>query len=382
MRAGWWNIPRKKYQEDYKLNFKIASLPGDGVGPEVVAECEKVLKAIAKKYGHNVEFHQGLIGGVSIDANGSSLTDETVALCKKCDSVLLGAVGDPKYDDPSLKERPENGLLKIRKELGLFANLRPVTVLPMLTDSTSLKPEIIKNVDIMVVRELTGGLYFGQPKKRWEDAKGRYAVDTMAYSDMEIERIAKVGFELARMRRKKLTSVDKANVLETSRLWRTVVHEVAKQYPDIQLDDMLVDTCSMRLIQNPSYFDVIVTENTFGDILTDEASQLAGSMGMLASASLAGIPGKGSRAYGLYEPIHGSAPKHAKQNKVNPIATIVSGGMLLRYTYGLEKEADAIDKAVLAVLEDGYRTYDIMSAGKKEVGTREMGDLIAAKIGK
>jgi 3-isopropylmalate dehydrogenase len=381
MRAGWWNIPRKKYQEDYKLNFKIASLPGDGVGPEVVDECEKVLKAVAKKYGHTVEFKPGLIGAVSIDATGSALTEETIEMCRKCDSVLLGAVGDPKYDDPSLKERPENGLLAIRKSLGLFANLRPVTILPMLADATSLKPEIIKDVDMMVVRELTGGLYFGQPKKRWEDAKGKYAVDTMAYSDMEIERIAKVGFELARLRhRKKLTSVDKANVLETSRLWRSVVHEVARQYPDIELDDMLVDTCAMRLIQNPAYFDVIVTENTFGDILTDEASQLAGSMGLLASASLATIPGKGKKAYGLYEPIHGSAPKRAKQNKANPIATIVSGGMMLRYTFNLDKEADAIDKAVLAVLEDGFRTYDIMSAGKKEVGTKEMGDLIAAKI--
>ena len=362
------------------MKFTIASLPGDGVGPEVVAECEKVLKAVAKKYGHTIEFKPGLIGAVSIDATGSALTEETIEMCRKCDSILLGAVGDPRYDDPSLKERPENGLLAIRKAMGLFANLRPVNVLPMLVDSTSLKPEIIKGVDIMVVRELTGGLYFGQPKKRWEDAKGRYAVDTMAYSDMEIERIAKVGFELARMRRKKLTSVDKANVLETSRLWRAIVHEVAKQYPDIELDDMLVDTCAMRLIQNPTYFDVIVTENTFGDILTDEASQIAGSMGLLASASLASIPGKGTKAYGMYEPIHGSAPKRARQNKANPIATIVSGGMMLRYTFNLEKEADAIDKAVLSVLDDGYRTYDIMSAGMKEIGTREMGDLIAAKV--
>jgi len=362
------------------LNFKIASLPGDGVGPEIVNEAEKIIKAIAKKYNHTFEFSKGLIGGVAIDATGSALTDETVEMCRKCDSILLGAVGDPKYDDPSLKERPENGLLKIRKAMGLFANLRPVQVLPLLIDSTNLKPEVLKGVDMIVVRELTGGLYFGQPKKRWEDANGRYAVDTMAYSAMEIERIARVGFELARGRRKKLTSVDKANVLETSRLWRQVVHEVAKDYPDIELDDMLVDTAAMRLIQNPAYFDVMVTENTFGDILTDEASMLSGSMGMLASASIAGIPSKTTKAYGLYEPIHGSAPKYAGQNKVNPIATINSAAMMLRYSMNLDKEADAVENAVMIVLENNYRTYDIMSEGMKKVSTSEMGDLIAEQI--
>jgi 3-isopropylmalate dehydrogenase len=362
------------------LDFKIASLPGDGVGPEVVAEAEKIVKAIADKYNHTVEFTNGLIGGVAIDATGLALTDDTIEMCRKCDAILLGAVGDPKFDDPTLKERPENGLLKIRKAMGLFANLRPVQVLPMLINSTTIKPEALEGVDLIVVRELTGGLYFGQPKKKWEDDKGRYAVDTMAYSDMEVERIARVGFELARSRRKKLTSVDKANVLETSRLWRKVVHEVAKDYPDIELDDMLVDTAAMRLIQNPAYFDVMVTENTFGDILTDEASMLSGSMGMLASASIAGIPSKTTKAYGLYEPIHGSAPKRAGQNKANPIATINSAAMMLRYSMNLDKEAEEVEKAVMSVLEQNYRTYDIMSEGMKEVGTSEMGDLIAEQI--
>jgi 3-isopropylmalate dehydrogenase len=364
------------------LDFKIASLPGDGVGPEVVGEGQKVLEAVGKKFGHSFSFEKGLIGGVAIDATGSALTEETLNMCRKCTAVFLGAVGDPKYDDPQLKVRPEDGLLALRKGLGLFANLRPVKVLPMLVNGTSLKPEIIKNVDIMVVRELTGGLYFGQPKKRWQEGKVRMAVDSMVYSDVEIVRIARVGFELARSRSKKLTSVDKANVLETSRLWRQVVVEISKDYPDIELDHMLVDTCSMRLVQNPSYFDVIVTENTFGDIITDEASILAGSMGMLASASLAGVPVEGVKAFGMYEPIHGSAPKRAGQNKANPIATIMSGGMMLRYSMNLIKEASAVEKAVLGVLEEGYRTYDIMEPGKKEVGTREMGDLISEKIKK
>jgi 3-isopropylmalate dehydrogenase len=362
------------------LNYKIASLPGDGVGPEVVEEAKKVLEATGRKFNHKFEFEQGLIGGVAIDTTGSALTRETIDMCLGCSAVFLGAVGTPKYDDPQLKVRPEDGLLELRKSLKLFANLRPVKVLPMLTDSTSLKPEVIKGVDIMVVRELTGGLYFGQPKKRWQDDKGKYAVDTMAYSDMEIERIARVGFELARSRRKKLTSVDKANVLETSRLWRAVVTELSQEYKDIELDHMLVDTCSMRLIQNPTYFDVIVTENTFGDILTDEASMLAGSMGMLPSASLASVPRAGEKVYGMYEPIHGSAPKRANQNKANPIATILSGAMMLRYSLNLEKEAVAIEDAVLAVLNDGYRTYDIIEPGEREVGTREMGTLIAEKV--
>lgn len=362
------------------MEFRIASLAGDGVGPEVVAEAESVLKAIGKRFKHSFTFVNGLIGGISIDKTGSALTEETIDMCHKCDAVLLGAVGDPKYDDPNLKVRPEDGLLAIRKALALFANLRPIKVLPMLVDSTSLKPEIIRNVDLMVVRELTGGLYFGQPKKRWQDEKGRYAVDTMAYSDFEIERIVRVGFELARTRKKKLTSVDKANVLESSRLWRAVVNEVASNYSDIELDHMLVDTCAMRLVQNPGYFDVIVTENTFGDIITDEASILAGSMGMLPSASLSSVPISGTRAFGMYEPIHGSAPKRAGQDMANPIATILSVAMMLRYSLNLVNEANAVEGAVDAVLRGGFRTYDIMESGKNKVGTREMGMLITEKL--
>jgi 3-isopropylmalate dehydrogenase len=363
------------------LQFKVATLLGDGVGPEVGTEAIKVLEAVGKKFGHSFQFQRGLVGGESIDASGTALTEGTLEICRNCDAVLLGAVGGPKWDDTRAKVRPEDGLLALRKGLGLFANLRPVKVLPMLVDSTRLKPEVIKDVDLMVVRELTGGLYFGQPKKRWQTPEGRRAVDTMDYSEAEIERIVRVGFEIARTRRNKLTSVDKANVLETSRLWREVATEVAADYPDVELDHMLVDACSMRLIQRPSYFDVIVTENTFGDIITDEASMLAGSMGMLPSASLAGIPkGGSSQALGMYEPIHGSAPSRAGQDIANPIATILSAAMMLRYSFNLAKEADAVEKAVVLVLKEGYRTYDIMEDGKNKVGTREMGSLIADRV--
>jgi 3-isopropylmalate dehydrogenase len=263
----------------------------------------------------------------------------------------------------------------------LFANLRPVKVFPVLVNSTNLKPEVISGADFIFIRELTGGLYFGKPKKRWQTSKGRRAVDSMAYSEQEIERIVRVGFELAMRRKKKLISVDKANVLESSRLWRQVALEVAENYPDVELEHMLVDACSMRLIQNPTYFDVLVTENTFGDILTDEASMLAGSMGMLPSASLAGVPQAGSRIFGLYEPIHGSAPRHTGLNKVNPIAIILSAAMMLRYSFALEEEAQAVEKAVDDVLNEGFRTYDIMAEGNKEIGTSQMGDLIAGKLG-
>lgn len=365
------------------MEFNIAALPGDGVGPEVAAEAMKTLEVIGKKFGHSFKFQHGLIGGVSIDAAGVALTDETLNICRGCDAVLLGAVGGPKWDDPQSKVRPEDGLLSLRKELGLFANLRPVKVLPMLVDSTSLKPEVIKGVDMMVVRELTGGLYFGQPKKQWQTAEGRRAVDTMDYSEPEIERIVRVGFEIALTRRKKLTSVDKANVLESSRLWRQIATEVSAEYPGVELDHMLVDACAMRFIQNPAYFDVIVTENTFGDILTDEASMLAGSMGMLPSASLAGIPrGGAARAFGMYEPIHGSAPRRAGQNIANPIATILSAAMLLRYSLNLAAEAEAVERAVNSALEAGYRTYDIIEEGKNKVGCSEMGGLIVDIIAK
>jgi len=295
--------------------------------------------------------------------------------------VLLGAVGGPKWDDPKAKVHPEDGLLALRKELGLFANLRPVRTFLVLIDSTNLKPEVVKGVDLVFVRELTGGLYFARPKRQWRTSRGRRATDSMTYTEQEIERIVRVGFELARSRRKKLTSVDKANVLEASRLWRQVAVEVAADYPDVELEHMLVDACSMRLIQNPTYFDVLVTENMFGDILTDEASMLAGSMGMLPSASLAGVPKEGVRIFGMYEPIHGSAPRRAGQNMANPIATILSIAMMLRYSLGLTPEAEAIETAVDEVLKEGYRTYDIMGEGKAKVGTEEMGKLIVQKMG-
>jgi 3-isopropylmalate dehydrogenase len=363
------------------VKFNLTVLPGDGVGPEVVNEAVKILGAVGKRFGHSFNLDNRLVGGVAIDAEGVAVSKDTLKQCKKSDAVLLGAVGGPKWDDPLARVRPEDGLLELRKSLALFANLRPVKVFPMLVDSTNLKPEVIKGVDFIFVRELTGGLYFGRPKKRWQTAKGRRAVDSMAYSEQEIERIVRVGFELARRRQKKLISVDKANVLESSRLWRQVAIEVAKDYPDVTLEHMLVDACSMRIIQNPKYLDTLVTENTFGDILTDEASMLAGSMGMLPSASLAGVPQAGVRIFGLYEPIHGSAPRHTGLNDVNPIATILSAAMMLRYSFALEKEAQAVETAVEAVLNEGYRTYDIMSEGKTRVGTKEMGDIIAGKAG-
>ena len=363
------------------MNFNLIVLPGDGVGPEVTDEAVKVLRAVGKRYGHSFNLNTRLVGGAAIDAEGVAVSKDTLKLCKKSDAVLLGAVGGPKWDDPLAKVRPEDGLLESRKGLGLFANLRPVKVFPVLVDSTNLKPEVIKGVDFIFVRELTGGLYFGRPKRRWQTSKGRRAVDSMAYSEQEIARIVRVGFELAQRRQKKLISVDKANVLESSRLWRQVAIEVAKDYPDVTLEHMLVDACSMRIIQNPKYLDTLVTENTFGDILTDEASMLAGSMGMLPSASLAAVPQAGIRIFGLYEPIHGSAPRRAGLNMVNPIASILSVAMMLRYSFALEKEAQAVEAAVEGALNEGYRTYDIMSEGKTRVGTKEMGDIIAGKAG-
>ncbi len=362
------------------MKFSIAVLPGDGVGPEVTAEAVKVLQAVAAKSGHAIRLDYGDVGGASIDRHGVPLTRDCLQMCKRSSAVLLGAVGGPKWDDPLGKVRPEDGLLELRKSLRLFANLRPVKVLPILEDSTTLKPEVLRGVDMLVVRELTGGLYFGRPKRQWSTTRGRRAVDTMAYSDVEIERIVRAGFELARTRRRKLASVDKANVLETSRLWRQVATEVSEDYPDIELEHQLVDACAMRLIQRPADFDVIVTENTFGDILTDEASMLAGSLGMLPSASIAGIPRAGDRIFGLYEPIHGSSPRRAGQDMANPIATILSAAMMLRYSLGLAPEAEAVEKAIDAVLRDGYRTYDIMSDGMKKVGTHRIGDLIAARV--
>lgn len=362
------------------MNFKIAVLPGDGIGPSVIQEAQRVLETVGKHFNHRFDFTVGFIGGISIEKFGQALTRETLDLCRRSDAVLLGAVGGPKWDNPSAAVRPEDGLLAIRKELKLFANLRPVKMYPALENSTTLKPEVVRNVDLMVIRELTGGLYFGKPKKRWTTSHGRRGVDTMLYTEKEIKRILRVGFELAMTRRKKLTSVDKANVLESSRLWRQIATEVSAEYPQVAIDNMLVDTCAMKLIQNPSYFDVIVTENTFGDILTDEASMLAGSMGMLPSASLADIPGQGKFAFGLYEPIHGSAPDIAGKDIANPIASILSASMMLTYSFGLHTEAKAIETAVVKVLENGYRTSDIMTAGMKQVSTSEMGKLIASQI--
>ena len=363
------------------MNARITVLPGDGVGPDVVAEAQRVLDEVGRRFGHRFDYSTGHIGGIAIDKYGEALPEPTLTACSRSDAVLLGAVGGPKWDNPNARVRPEDGLLAIRKELDLFANLRPVKMFKVLENSTSLKPEVVRGVDLLVIRELTSGLYFGKPKKRWNTTIGRRAVDSMYYTEQEIERIVRVGFELAMARRRRLTSVDKANVLESSRLWRQIAGEIAVEYPRVKLDNMLVDACAMRLIQDPAYFDVIVTENTFGDILTDEASMLAGSMGMLPSASLSGIPGKKTaRAFGLYEPIHGSAPDIAGTDTANPIATILSAAMLLNYSLGLKKEAAAVENAVLQVLDGGYRTRDIMTKGMKAVGTSRMGKLIARAV--
>jgi 3-isopropylmalate dehydrogenase len=363
------------------VEFKLAVLPGDGIGPEIIEETVKVLGAIGKRFGHGFNLSYGLVGGVAIEEEGTALSADTLKVCRRSDAVLLGAVGNPKYDNPKAPVHPEDGLLALRKELGLFANLRPVIVYPSLIDNTNFKPEVIKGADFIFVRELTGGLYFGRPKRQWQTSKGRRAVDSMAYSEQEIERIVRVGFEIARTRKKKLISVDKANVLQSSRLWRQVAIEVSKDYPDIELEHMLVDACAMRIIQNPRYLDTLVTENTFGDILTDEASMLGGSLGMLASASLAEVPKEGNRTLGMYEPSHGSAPRRAGKDIANPIATIISMAMMLRYSLGLTEGAEKVEEAVTKVLEAGYRTYDIMGEGRTKVGTKEMGDLIAEKVG-
>ncbi len=352
------------------MNFNITLLPGDGIGPEVVGEAVRVLEKIASKYNHTFNFQERLMGGCSIDKYGSSLTDETLADCKTSDSVLLGAVGGPKWDDPSAKDRPERGLLALRKGLGVFANLRPVKVHPALVDGSPLKPEKLQGVDILVLRELTGGLYFGFPKGRdVKDGRER-AVDTLEYYDYEIKRIMKLAFDLAKGRRKKVTSVDKANVLESSRLWRQIATKIGKENPDIELEHTLVDTASMKLITAPASFDVVVTENMFGDILTDEASVLAGSMGMLPSASL------GESAVGLFEPIHGSAPDIAGKGIANPIGTILSTAMMLRHSFKLEAEAAVIEKAVDGVISDGCRTADL--GGK--LSTRQMADEIIKRL--
>lgn len=352
------------------MNFKITILPGDGIGPEVVAESVRALDVVAAKFGHSFTYTERLMGGCSIDKFGSSLTDETLADCQAADAVLLGAVGGPKWDDPNAKDRPERGLLALRKGLGVFANLRPVKVHPALIDSSPLKPEKLQGVDILVIRELTGGLYFGWPKGRdVKDGRER-AVDTLEYYDYEIRRVMELAFRLAAGRKKKVTSVDKANVLESSRLWRQIAVQVGNQHPDIALEHVLVDTASMRLITGPAWMDVVVTENMFGDILTDEASVLAGSMGMLPSASL------GEKGPGLYEPIHGSAPDIAGKGIANPVGTILSAAMMLRYSFGLETEAAALEKAVDETISAGARTSDI--GGK--LSTKQMADEILQRV--
>jgi 3-isopropylmalate dehydrogenase len=342
------------------MKAHLVVLPGDGIGPEVVAEALKVLDAVASRRGHEFTYSERLMGGCSIDRHGTALTDETLADCQKSDAVLLGAVGGPKWDDPRAKVRPEQGLLGLRKGLGVFANLRPVKVHPALVEASPLKAEKLQGVDILVIRELTGGLYFGQPKARYvEDGRER-AVDTLEYHDFEIRRVVELAFQLAQGRRKKVTSVDKANVLESSRLWRQIATSIGEKNPGTALDHMLVDTAAMRLVTAPASFDVLVTENMFGDILTDEAAVLAGSMGMLPSASL------GEKGPGLYEPIHGSAPDIAGKGLANPLGTILSAAMMLRHSLSLPAEAEQIERAVHAAVAEGARTADL--GGKLSTG--------------
>lgn len=352
------------------MNYKIALVPGDGIGPDVVAEAVKVLDKIGEKYGHKFEYKTVLAGGAAIDAVDTCLPRETVEVCKDSDAVLLGAVGGWKWDTLPGNQRPEQALLGLRKELGLFANIRPALLFEELADACPLKSEIIEGgLDIVVVRELTGGIYFGE--KGFKDTElGKAAYDVEQYAEEEVRRIAVVAFDMAIKRNKKLTSVDKANVLESSRLWRNVVKEVAKDYPEVELSHMYIDNAAMQMVRNPKQFDVIVTSNIFGDILSDEASMITGSIGMLPSASLA----KGN--FGMYEPVHGSAPDIAGQDKANPMATILSVAMMLRYTFGLSKEADEVEAAVKSVLAQGYRTPDIMSPDMKLIGTKEAGELI------
>ena len=335
------------------MQAKIVTLPGDGIGPEVIAEAVRVLEAVAARFGHTFAFEEALMGGCAIDAVGDPLPEATLAACESADAVLLGAVGGPQWSDPTAAVRPEQGLLWLRRHFDLFANLRPVKVYPTLLSASPLKPEKLAGVDVIVVRELTGGLYFGQPKGREVKDGHERAVDTLEYTDYEVQRILEMAFALARGRKKKVTSVDKANVLESSRLWRKIALEVGARNPDITLEHMLVDTASMRLITSPASFDILVTENMFGDILTDEASVLPGSMGMLPSASL------GSGSKGVYEPIHGSAPDIAGKGIANPLGTILSAALLLRYSLKLDDEASQIEQAVESAIEQGKRTVDL-----------------------
>ncbi len=363
------------------MDFNLAVLGGDGIGPEVTAEGVRALEAVGRAFGHNFHLEYGDVGGISIDKHGVPLTDAVRDLATASDAVLFGAVGGPKWDDPAAATRPEDGLLALRAHLNVFANIRPVKVYPELTGSSVLKPDVLEGVDMVVVRELTGGLYYAKPKGRSETPQGIVGVDTMRYTEQEIERVLRVGFELARGRRKKLTSVDKANVLETSRLWRATATRLSAEYPDVELEHALVDACAMQLVLRPASYDVIVAENTFGDILTDEAAILAASMGLLPSASLSGVPQAGLRTAGFYEPIHGTAPDIAGRGIANPCGSVLSAALMLRYSLGLTEEAAAIERAVQSVLEQGYRTADIAAGGDSAVGTVAMGDLIVQAIG-
>ncbi len=353
------------------MKATIVLLPGDGIGPEVTAAAQRVLSRVAEIGGHTLTFKEALMGGCAIDATGDPLPPQTVALCEESDAILLGAVGGPKWSDPSAPVRPEQGLLRLRGHFELFANLRPVKVFPALMAHAPLRAELLDGVDILIIRELTGGLYFGQSKEQGQDD---FAFDTMQYTVAEVERVAHVAFQAAQRRRKKLASVDKANVLASMRLWRRTVHEVAAQYPDVEVEDVLVDACSMYLMRRPASFDVVLAENMFGDILSDEAAVLAGSLGMLPSASL------GSGTFGLYEPIHGSAPDIAGKGIANPIGTILSAAMLLRHSLGLAEEAAMVDDAVAGALDAGLRTADITLEKGKATSTTEMTDTILARL--
>ena len=358
------------------MNFKIALIRGDGIGPEIINEAVGVIDKLGEKFGHTFEYVDVLMGGCATDAVGKSYPDGTAEICRSCDAVLLGAVGGPKWgSDKPAEQRPETALLAIRKDLGLYANLRPAALRPALAEACPLKKETAKaGIDLLVVRELTGGIYFGKRGRYETPDRGVECTDLMAYSEMEIERIGRRAFEMARLRHKKVSSVDKANVLETSRLWRSVMHRLAEEYPDVSYEDVLVDNCAMQLVRDPGQFDVVVTENMFGDILSDEASMITGSIGLLPSASM------GDSAPALYEPIHGSAPDIAGQDKANPIAAILSVAMMFRYSFGLAAEADAVEAAVDKALADGWRTADIAKAGESIIGTHQMGQIIRNNI--
>jgi 3-isopropylmalate dehydrogenase len=358
------------------MKLKIAVLPGDGIGPEVMTEAIGVLRALKL----DLDLHEGLVGGVAIDTYGTALRNEELQLAQAADAVLFGAVGTPKHSDPRAPVRPEQAILGLRKGLGLFANLRPVKAYDALIDASTLKPEVIKGVDLLILRELTGGCYFGQPQGQSGEKPNRSAVDTTAYTEAEVRRLMRMAFELARGRRKKVHQADKANVMATGRLWRQIAHEVAAEYPDVQYEDVLADALSMHLIRTPRHYDVVATENLFGDILSDEAAMLTGSMGMMPSASLGDQLNRHGFRCGLYEPIHGTAPDIAGEGIANPIAMILSAAMMLRWSFGLSGEADRIERAVESVLNEGYRSMDLQTADAKLVGTHEMGAQIVARL--